>query len=144
MSSTYVLVTPNPFQNWRLNCTALMHLQTNTLFIFTGLGRFVSRVYIPPPLTWESTWHCSLASTATPARGTKNELCGKILGSRVCPTLCQALLLQVLARNTSLGAVFRSTEFISPMTHSVSLQVQQDHDQPLCCGSKDWKGFLSL
>lgn len=144
MSSTYILVTPNPFQNRRLNCTALMHLQTKTLFIFTGLGRFVSRVRIPPTLSWESTWHCSLASTATPARGTKNELYGKILVSHVCPNVCQALPLQVPASNTTLGAGFRSAEFISPMTRAVSLQVQRDRDQPLCCGNKEWKGFLSL
>jgi len=127
-----------------MNCTALMHLPTKILFILIGVGRFISRVHIPSALTWEASWQCGLASRTRPARGTKKRLCGKILLSHVCRNPCRAPALQTPASNTSLGTGFQSAGFISPVTPTVSLQVQQDRGQPLCCGSKRWKSFPSL
>lgn len=55
-------------------------------------------------------------------RSTKNRLCGKILVSHICPNLCRTP--ETGAGRADLGASFQSTEFISPMTCTVSLQIQ--------------------
>lgn len=73
---------------------------------------------------------------------TRSRLYGKILVSHICPNHCQTL--QTGAGSADLSASFQSTEFISPMACTVSLQIQWDCGQPLCCGTKGWKFSLSL
>lgn len=74
----------------------------------------------------------------------KVQVVRKPLVSHVCHNFCQALTLQMVAGNINLGTSFQSTEFISPMTCTVSLQLQWDHSQPLYCGSKGWESFSTL
>lgn len=138
MSSACTLVTPKPLKNWclwiahpwctyRLKCYSYSQDWAGVL-----AGAYSSSSDPGGHLALQSGQH----------RSTKNRLCGKIFVSHICPNPCQTP--QTGNGSADLGSSFQSTEFISPMACTVSLQIQWDWGQPLCCGTKRWKSFPSL
>lgn len=138
MSSACILVTPKPLQNrclWIAQhwCTCILKCSSYSQD-WAGVlaGAYSSSSDLGGYLAVRSGQH----------RSTKNRLHGKILVSYICPNLCQTP--QTGNGSADLGASFQSTEFIYPMTCTVSLQIWWDCGQLLCYGTKGWKSFPSL